>query len=127
MIQGKIIFREANVGSKSAGVYPYLELETGELVKIRMLNANPFEENALNEYENKMVELQGEFNDNQTFLVTDVTEITEEDNCLTTVNEVEERENEETQEECADCACKQTQEDTCTQEQCECNCSGDND
>lgn len=79
MIEGIIVFKQSNVGSKSQGTFPYLSTEQGELIKVRMLNENPFEHNTLQKYEGKSVALEGEFNDNGTFLVTELHELTPSD------------------------------------------------
>ena len=75
MLKGKIIFMNANVGSKSEGRFPFLELEDGKIVMIILENDNPFENTALVEFEDKLVEAEGEFNENNTFIATEVKEL----------------------------------------------------
>lgn len=77
-LKGKIVFVEANLGSKSEGCYPYIELETGDRAKIFALNDNPFTNNILNGYEGKTVEAEGEFNENCTFIAEVINEVVEE-------------------------------------------------
>lgn len=72
MIKGTIVFLKANEESKSAGTFPYLVLENGEKVKIRLVNANPFENNELALYENKQVQAEGEYNEFKTFMATSI-------------------------------------------------------
>lgn len=72
MIKGTIVFLKANEESKSAGTFPYLVLENGEKVKIRLVNANPFENNELALYENKQVQVEGDYNEFKTFMATSI-------------------------------------------------------
>ena len=72
MLKGRIVFLKTNFGSKSEGQFPFLVLEDGETVKILLENENPFENNALREYEGKLVEAEGEFNENGTFIAISV-------------------------------------------------------
>ncbi|MBO5851330.1 MAG: hypothetical protein J6R29_03240 [Clostridia bacterium] len=75
MLQGIIVLRSANEQSKSAGVFPYLKLDNGDFIKIRKVKDNPFENDCLKEYEGKAVVLQGEYNENNTFMVTEISEV----------------------------------------------------
>lgn len=90
MLQGKIVMRSANEQSKSAGVFPYLELDNGELVKIRKVKDNPFENDNLKQYQDKFVVLQGEYNENNTFMVTEIAEVIVDNNCVETETLLEE-------------------------------------
>ena len=75
MLQGTVVFRMANLGSKSELGSPYLSVEDGKLVKIRVVGQNPFENTLLKEYEGKYVEVEGEYNDTRTFMITEIREI----------------------------------------------------
>ena len=83
---GKIIFKTANTRSKSEGVYPYLQIEEDKFIKIRRANENPFENTTLKGFEGKTVSVEGELNENNTLIVTQIAEVvdeteqTEEDN-----------------------------------------------
>ena len=77
MIKGTVVFKLASVGSKSEGVYPFLSLEDGKLVKIALKGDNPFENTALKAYDGKTVALEGDFNENGKFIATAVEEIVE--------------------------------------------------
>ena len=77
-MKGIVIFKEANKNSKSEGVFPYLYVGEGKFVKIRLQNANPFENNELSKYDSKSVVVEGEYNDNDTFIVSYICEEKEE-------------------------------------------------
>lgn len=79
MLKGKIVFLKANLGSKSEGEFPYIQLENGENVKIFVESDNPFENDVLSDYEGKTVEAEGEFNENGTFIATELKEIVPEE------------------------------------------------
>ena len=68
MLEGTIVFRLSNVGSKSEGVYPYIESENEIYTKIRLKGENPFENAVLKEHEGKKVSIEGSYNDNKTFI-----------------------------------------------------------
>lgn len=74
MLQGTVIFKLANRKSKSEAVLPYLLLENGDYVKIFALDDNPFENNILREYEGKSVRVEGEYNDTNMFIITEIHE-----------------------------------------------------
>lgn len=78
MLKGTIIFVEENPGSKSEGVFPYIELDGGETVRIAMKDENPFENSILLGFEGKRVEVDGRFNENVVFIATDIKELAEE-------------------------------------------------
>lgn len=75
MLKGTIAFKLAEIGSKSEGTYPFLELENGDSVRIRMTDDNPFENSALREYEGMTVEVEGEYNENKIFIAKAVTKL----------------------------------------------------
>ena len=77
-MKGIVIFKEANKNSKSEGVFPYLYVGEGKFVKIRLQNANPFENDELTKYDSKFVVVEGEYNDNNTFIVSYICEEKEE-------------------------------------------------
>ncbi len=73
-MKGIIVFKSANAKSKSEGVFPYLYLGNGEFVKIRLEDANPFENEELKAFDTKKVIVEGEFNENNTFIATSIKE-----------------------------------------------------
>ena len=77
MIKGTVVFQLANVGSKSEGVYPFLSLEDGKLVKLALKGDNPFENTALKEFDGKTVAIEGDFNENGKLIATAIEEIVE--------------------------------------------------
>ena len=74
MIKGTVIFQMANIGSKSEGIYPFLRLEDGKMVKVSLLGDNPFENTTLKSYDLKKVVLEGEFNENGKFIAVSIAE-----------------------------------------------------
>ena len=69
-MKGKVVFELAFVGSKSEGVHPFLIMEDGKKVKLGLVGDNPFMHPKLKAYDQKMVELEGDFNDNGKFIAT---------------------------------------------------------
>ena len=93
MIKGMVIFQMANKGSKSEGMYPFLRLEDGTLVKIAYKGDNPFENTTLKGYELKCVALEGELNENGKFIATEIREILASDEAtVSPIDEVAETE-----------------------------------
>jgi len=76
MIEGTIIFKLANVGSKSEGVYPYLVSDSGEIFKIWKKGDISIDATALQPYDGKKVILTGEMSENDIFLINSVEENT---------------------------------------------------
>ena len=70
-MKGIIIFKQANEKSKSEGLFPFLYLGNGEFVKIHVEEDNPFENETLKKYDCQKVEIEGELNDNGTFVIED--------------------------------------------------------
>ena len=75
MLKGKVAFKLAEIGSKSEGMYPFLELDGGDSVRIRMTDDNPFENAVLREYEGMTVEAEGEYNENNIFVAKAITKL----------------------------------------------------
>ena len=101
MIKGTVVFQLANVGSKSEGVYPFLCLEDGKLVKLALKGDNPFENTTLKEYDGKTVAIEGDFNENGKLIATAIEEIVEaaEEAVVEAVEEIEAAEKIEANEE----------------------------
>lgn len=72
MLKGVIVLKEVNINSKSEGLHPFLYVGKGEYIKIRLEGDNPFENNALLEYDGMRVLAEGEYNDNKTFIASSV-------------------------------------------------------
>ena len=72
MIEGVIIFKQANVGSKSETLAPYLYTGNGKFECIKMLGENPFIKSKLNDYDGVKVKLMGEYNDDGVLMVESV-------------------------------------------------------
>lgn len=54
---GIIIFLEANTGSKSEGIFPFLYETAGKYTRIMLKDDNPFENNGLRPWDGQRVEL----------------------------------------------------------------------
>ena len=72
MLEGIIIFKQANVGSKSEMLAPYLYKGNGEFERIKMLGENPFMRSSLYDYDGVRVTLTGEYNDDGVFMIESV-------------------------------------------------------
>lgn len=71
-MKGIVIFRAENKRSKSEGMFPYLYIGEGEFVRIKLENDNPFENNGLWEYDSKKVDVCGELNELNTFIISSI-------------------------------------------------------
>ena len=69
MIEGVIIFKQANVGSKSETLAPYLYMGAGKFERVKMLGENPFVKSKLHDFDGKHVCLTGSYNDDGVFMV----------------------------------------------------------
>ena len=76
-MQGILIFKYANKGSHSEGVFPYLYRGYGDFVRMVLIGDIPFENPILRKYDGKPVSLEGDFDLNNVFLATSVTEMDE--------------------------------------------------
>lgn len=77
MITGKVVFVLTDVGSKSEGEYPFVELGKGKKVKIYLSGDDPFGNGGMREYEGKYISAEGEYNEYGTFVAKSVTVIDE--------------------------------------------------
>ena len=68
-LTGTVVFLEANQGSKSEGVFPYLYVSRDEKIKLLLKGDNPFENTALHPYDGKPVEIVGMRKRNGTFVI----------------------------------------------------------
>ena len=71
-MQGVIVFKLANVGSKSESLASYLYVGEGKFERVRLLGANPFAKNELFNYDGKRVTCEGEYNDDDVFMITKI-------------------------------------------------------
>ena len=78
-MKGIMIFKQAKMGSKSEGIYPYLYMGKAEFTKVYFKGDNPFENATLWKYDGKKVVLEGELNENKLFVATAVSEDKEEE------------------------------------------------
>lgn len=69
MIEGVIIFKLANVGSKSETLASYLYMGEGKFERVKMLGENPFTKSKLHDYDGQRVKLIGSYNDDGVFMV----------------------------------------------------------
>ena len=78
-LKGTVIFRLANVGSQSEGVFPYLYVGDAEFIKIYVIDDNPFENELLKKYDGVLIEAEGDYNDYGTFVMEEdaITALTE--------------------------------------------------
>jgi len=91
---GKLVIELTAIGSKSESKMAFLLDQEGNKIKVKMKNANPFMDNPLLDYENKEVILEGEMNENDTFIV-EVVSVKEEN----LESEVKDRTEEDSQDE----------------------------
>lgn len=77
MIKGKVVFILTDVGSKSEGEYPFIELGKGKRAKVYLEGDDPFGNGGMRDYEGKTVVAEGEFNEYGIFIAKSV-EIAEE-------------------------------------------------
>ena len=68
-LTGTVVFLDANRGSKSEGVFPYLYVSRDEKIKLLLKGDNPFENTALHPYDGKIVEIVGMRKRNGTFVI----------------------------------------------------------
>lgn len=74
VLEGTVIFKLANEGSKSESKLPFLQvLEDGleKEIPLYLKNSNPFENNKLKEYEGKSVKIEG-YEKNGTFVISQI-------------------------------------------------------
>lgn len=71
-MKGVVVFMTSEKGSKSEGVYPYLYTGNGEFVRIYKEGDNPFENRTFKKYDGQRVELEGEFNENEWYVVSGI-------------------------------------------------------
>ena len=81
---GTICFMFRNEGSKSEGMNPFLYAGEGEFIPVRMMDENPFENNTLRSFDGKKVFIDGEYNDNEIFMIGEIRESGAEDESVPT-------------------------------------------
>ena len=72
MLKGKIIFERSDIGSRNEWVYPFIQLDDGEMIKILVEDEDPFESETLRALEGKIVIAEGEISDSGAFIATEV-------------------------------------------------------
>ncbi len=63
ILSGIVIFKNANAGSKSESLQPFLKTEKGEEIHLYKMNSNPFENNDFHTCEGKTIEATGVIKD----------------------------------------------------------------
>ncbi|SHK66640.1 hypothetical protein [Fibrobacter sp. UWB12] len=74
ILQGTVIFRQNDCGSKSERVKPFLYCNKDMIVPLFKKGDNPFENNILQEYDGKQVEIIGEVR-NDVFEITNIKKV----------------------------------------------------
>lgn len=59
ILSGTIIFQKINDGSKSESLQPFLYISQTEVIHLYVKNSNPFENNELQKYDGKFVNVKG--------------------------------------------------------------------
>ena len=67
-LEGKVIFKPANEGSKSESLQPYLVVSDEKEIHLFLQDSNPFENNQLKSFEDKIITVEGVMKDN-TFVI----------------------------------------------------------
>lgn len=62
-LQGIVIFKLINAGSKSEGNFPFIKIDDESIIAIYLENSNPFENNNLKEFEGKEITAEGTMKD----------------------------------------------------------------
>ena len=70
-VTDKVIFKLANEGSKNESSQPYLLTSEGEEIHLYLEASNPFENNQLKKYEEKIITAEGMMKDN-TFVIKEI-------------------------------------------------------
>ncbi len=73
-LKGIIIFKLANEGSNSEGIFPFLYIGNADYIKIYYIDDNPFENNLLKPYDAKKVIIEGDYDDYKTFIIESIRE-----------------------------------------------------
>ena len=102
MLKGKIVFDRSDIGSRSEWVYPFIQLEDGEMIKILIEDEDPFESETLRALEGKLVIAEGEISDSGAFIATEVKECEDEQPSEQPAEEMKEESAEELTEEDAE-------------------------
>ena len=71
-LAGTVVFLDANQGSKSEGMFPYLYVSKDEKIKLLLRGDNPFENTGLLPYDGKPVEIVGARKRNGTFVIEQI-------------------------------------------------------
>ena len=71
-MKGIVVFMLSNVGSKSEGVFPFLYLKNGEFLRIWLYDDYSVFGDKLKEFDAKYVSIEGETNENGTFVISSI-------------------------------------------------------
>ena len=71
-LTGIVFFLDANQGSKSEGMLPFLYVSKDEKIKLLLKGDNPFENTGLQPYDGKSVEITGTRKRNGTFVIEQI-------------------------------------------------------
>ena len=77
-LTGTVVFLLTNIGSKSECVRPFLYINQNEILKTYFKGDNPFENLMLRPYDGKAVEVKGKLKRNQTFVIEQISVVTQE-------------------------------------------------
>lgn len=69
MLEGVVIFKMANIGSKSEMLASYLYMGEGKFERVKMLGENPFMPSKLKEFDGLRVKAYGEYNDDEVYMI----------------------------------------------------------
>lgn len=75
MLEGIVVFKLANVGSKSEGIRPFLYCGEGAFVEIWKDGDLSLDGAALREYDGKRVSLCGAYNEYEVYIIKIISEI----------------------------------------------------
>lgn len=80
MLQGIIVYKLTNIGTKSEGLKPFLYSGNGNFHCIWIKGDYSLNGQMLTEYDGKAVALEGEMNEKKVFCITKITLINEKKN-----------------------------------------------
>jgi len=72
MHSGIIVFKLCNEGSKSEGLYPFLYTGEGNFIRLYKEGDNPFENQALKDFDGEAVKITGEVREDMSISVTHI-------------------------------------------------------
>ena len=72
VLEGTIVYKVDDIGSKSEGVKPFLYINKSSWVKLYREGDNPFENKGFDEYDGMAVVVKGNTGKNGVFVVDDI-------------------------------------------------------